>query len=72
MDITYTKQGDAGGEWDHRIYERSGMPINSCVESFFASLKKELIYKKNYGTIEDVKADIFRYIELFYNRRQVC
>ncbi len=45
---------------------------NSCVESFFASLKKALTYKKNYGTIEDVKADIFRYIELFYNRRQVC
>ena len=44
---------------------------NSCVESFFASLKKELVYKKNYATIEEVKADIYRYIELFYNRKRL-
>ena len=28
---------------------------NSCVESFFASLKNVLVYKKNYATIEDVQ-----------------
>ena len=43
---------------------------NSCMESFFASLKKELIYRKKYDTIEEVKADVFKYIELFYNRKQ--
>ena len=44
---------------------------NSCVESFFASLKKELIYRKRYATIEEVKADVFRYLELFYNRKRL-
>ena len=44
---------------------------NSCVESFFASLKKDLVYKKNYATIEEVKTDVFRYIELFYNRKRL-
>ena len=44
---------------------------NSCVESFFASLKKELTYRKKYDTIEEVKTDVFRYIELFYNRKRL-
>ena len=44
---------------------------NSCVESFFASLKKELTYRRKYDTIEEVKTDIFRYIELFYNRKRL-
>ena len=38
------------------------------MESYFASLKKELIYRKKYATIGEVKTDVFRYIELFYNR----
>ena len=51
---------------------RPGCPYdNSCVESFFATLKKERIYRKEYGTIGDVKKDMFRYIELFYNRKRL-
>ena len=38
---------------------------------FFASLKKELIYRKKYATIDEVKTDVFRYIELFYNRKRL-
>jgi transposase InsO family protein len=50
---------------------RGGCPYdNSCVESFFASLKKEKIYRKKYDTIEDVKKDMFWYIEIFYNRKR--
>ena len=44
---------------------------NSCVKSFFASLKKELTYRKKYDTIEEVKTDVFRYIELFYIRKRL-
>lgn len=51
---------------------RGGCPYdNSCVESFFATLKKERIYRRDYVTIEDVKRDMFRYIELFYNRKRL-
>ena len=38
---------------------------------FFASLKEELIYRKKYATIDEVKTDVFRYIELFYNRKRL-
>lgn len=50
---------------------RAGCPYdNSCVESFFASLKKEKIYRKSYDTMEEVKQDVFWYIEIFYNRKR--
>ena len=50
---------------------RPGCPYdNSCVESFFASLKKEKIYRREYATMEEVKKDIFWYIEMFYNRKR--
>ena len=51
---------------------RPGCPYdNSCMESFFATLKKERIYRREYGTMEDVQRDMFRYIELFYNRKRL-
>lgn len=50
---------------------RPGCPYdNSCVESFFASLKKEKIYRREYATMEEVKKDVFWYIEMFYNRKR--
>ncbi len=41
---------------------------NAPMESFFASLKKELIHHEDYATREEAKASIFEYIEVFYNR----
>lgn len=41
---------------------------DKIAESFFSSLKKERIRKKVYRTRELAKADIFDYIEVFYNR----
>ncbi len=41
---------------------------NAVVESFFSSLKKERIRKQVYRTRDLAKADIFEYIEMFYNR----
>ncbi len=32
---------------------------NSCMESFFASLKKEYFYGREYATIDDVRRDLF-------------
>ena len=51
---------------------RPGCPYdNACVESFFATLKKERIYRRNYDTLEQVRSDLFKYIELFYNRKRM-
>lgn len=41
---------------------------NAVVESFFALLKRERVRRRTYKTREEAKADIFDYIERFYNR----
>ncbi|MFA3780172.1 MULTISPECIES: IS3 family transposase [Yersinia] len=41
---------------------------NAVAESFFSSLKKERIRKRIYKTRDLARADIFDYIEVFYNR----
>lgn len=43
---------------------------NAVAESFFSSLKKERIRKRIYPTRAEAKADLFDYIEVFYNRRR--
>jgi len=40
------------------------------MESYWASLKKELVYQGWFKTIESAKASLFEYIEVFYNRRR--
>ena len=40
---------------------------NACVESFFGTLKRELIYHRQYRTRDEATQDIFEYIEVFYN-----
>jgi putative transposase len=43
---------------------------NACVESFFATLKRERVYRRHYRTRQEARADLFEYIEVFYNRRR--
>lgn len=43
---------------------------NAVVESFFGSLKMELVYQATYRTREEAMTDIFFYIEGFYNRQR--
>ena len=43
---------------------------NAVAESFFHTLKTELVYWERYKTRSDAKSDIFKYIEGFYNRRR--
>ncbi len=39
---------------------------NAPMESFFASLKKELVHRQHFTTRSQAKAAIFEYIEVFY------
>ena len=41
---------------------------NAPTESFFNSLKNERVHGSRYRTRADAKADVFQYIEVFYNR----
>ena len=43
---------------------------NAVVESFFATLKRERIKRRKYRTRDEARADIFDYIERFYNRQR--
>ena len=49
----------AGDVWD-----------NSAMESFFSSMKTERTARKFYRTRSQARADIFDYIETFYNPRR--
>ena len=46
----------AGNCWD-----------NAAMESFFSSLKTERTARKTYRTRDEAKADVFDYVERFYN-----
>jgi transposase InsO family protein len=43
---------------------------NAPMESFFASLKKELVHRQRFRTRAQAKATISEYIEVFYNRQR--
>ena len=43
---------------------------NAVVESFFGLMKRERVNRTRYLTRDDAKADIFDYIERFYNRKR--
>ncbi len=44
---------------------------NAVMESFFATLKKELIHQERYETRLAARLSIFEYIEVFYNRQRL-
>jgi putative transposase len=43
---------------------------NAVVESFFGLLKRERVNRVRYRTRDEARADIFDYIECFYNRKR--
>ncbi len=43
---------------------------NAVVESFFGLLKRECVNRVRYRTRDDARADVFDYIECFYNRKR--
>jgi transposase InsO family protein len=40
---------------------------NAPMESFFATLKKELVHQHHYQTKAEARHSVFEYIETFYN-----
>jgi len=43
---------------------------NAAMESFFGLLKRERVNRKTYTTRAEARADVFDYIERFYNRKR--
>ena len=43
---------------------------NAVAESFFATIKKELIHRRAWPTKAELRTEVFDYIEVFYNRER--
>lgn len=56
IELSMSRKGDC---WD-----------NAVAESFFGTLKTELVHHRNYRTRDEARADIFEWIEVFYNRKR--
>ena len=50
--------------------DRGSCYDNAVVESFFATLKRERTRRRQYRTRDDARADVFDYIERYYNRER--
>jgi transposase InsO family protein len=67
-------------EYQHALYER-GIAVsmsrkgncwdNAVAESFFATLKAELVHGRAWPSRSELRAALFDYIELFYNRKRL-
>lgn len=44
---------------------------NAAAESFWSTLKTELVHHRRYATREEARQSIFEYIEVFYNRKRL-
>lgn len=80
--IWHTDRGSQYASTSHRdILEAHGMLQsmsrkgdcwdNSVAESFFGTLKTELTHHVNFKTREEAKQAVFKYIEIFYNRKRI-
>jgi len=50
---------------------RMGVPYdNACAETFFSTIKLEMIYQERFKTRAQAQAAIFEYIEIYYNRQR--
>lgn len=77
--IVHSDQGSQYTSFDYkRLMESHGLLAsmsrkgccwdNAVAESFFHTLKTELVYSQSYATREQAKSSLFEYIEVFYNR----
>lgn len=44
---------------------------NAVAESFFSTIKMELIHRRRFDSVADVRQAVFEYVEVFYNRQRL-
>ena len=47
------------------------MSLIKFIETFFKTLKSELIWAKSFKSEENLKMEIFEFIEVWYNRKRI-
>jgi transposase InsO family protein len=50
---------------------RGNCDDNAVMESFWSTLKLELVYRRSFATHSQARSEIFDYIESFYNRQRL-
>ena len=80
------QQSDRGSQYTSHIYQRelASQAIcasftgngacfdNAVIESFWATLKRELVYpRERFATRDEARAAIFEFIEIYYNRERL-
>jgi transposase InsO family protein len=79
--ICHTDRGSQYASGDYqKALEKAGIACsmsrrgncwdNAPTESFFASLKKEMVYRTRFATHGQARAAIFQWIEVWYNRKR--
>jgi putative transposase len=61
---------DGGAALWPRSGQRRGLVPEAPTESFFASLKRELVHRTRFASHRDAKVAIFDWIEVWYNRKR--
>ncbi len=71
----YTSTEFTGLLAEHGIIQSLSRPRqcwdNAVAESFFATIKGELIDRRSWATVAQVRSAVFEFIEIFYNRRRL-
>lgn len=57
IDVSMSRKGDC---WD-----------NAVAESFFATLKVELVHRRSWPSRHEVRSAVFEHIDVFYNHRRL-
>lgn len=57
------------GAWQS-MSRRGNCYDNAPAESFFATLKLEEVYRNSYASLDELRRNLFDYIEAFYNRKR--
>ena len=84
-DFSLVFHDDQGSQYASRAFQRCleshgiaqsmsrpGNPWDNAVaESFFKTLKRELINDRRYKTRDEARQEVFKYIELYYNRQRL-
>jgi putative transposase len=80
--IHHTDRGSIYGsdEYQHKLTSSGLIPSmsrkgdcfdNAVAESFFSTLKNELLYGQRFASREQAKSEIFKFVEIFYNRQRL-
>ena len=69
VSLAFGQQARAAGI-DQSMGSRGDCFDNAVAESFFATLKKELVHGRTWPTRRELRTEVFEYIEVFFNRQR--